>query len=166
MNNPTDAEQTLLDDLISLWKQCRAEGQTATPAELCRERPELLPELERRIAALERMGQCAGDVHEQATLDHAGDLHKQVTLDPAATPTNAASAPVAYPYLPGYEILGELGHGGMGVVYKAQQTALARTVALKMILLVGEDACERFRVEAEAVARLQHPNIVQVFEVG
>src|SRR5262249_38889937 len=67
------------------------------------------------------------------------------------------------------EVLGELGHGGMGVVYKARQVKANRVVALKMILSgshAGRDELARFQTEAESSARLRHPNIVQIYEVG
>jgi hypothetical protein len=90
------------------------------------------------------------------------------TLPPAA-PASASGSAAAGVSVPGYEILGKLGEGGMGVVYKARQLAADRDVALKMILgggHVSADLLTRFRTEAKAIARLQHPNIVQVHEVG
>ena len=75
----------------------------------------------------------------------------------------------AVPAIAGYEILGELGRGGMGVVYRARQVRLNRPCVLKMILggaHAGAEAAARFLAEAEAVARLQHPNIVQIHHIG
>ncbi|MFO0804651.1 MAG: protein kinase [Gemmataceae bacterium] len=73
------------------------------------------------------------------------------------------------PVVRGYEIFEEVGAGGMGVVYRARQRDLNRIVALKMLrssAMGDAESRERFRAEAEAVARLQHPNIIQVFEIG
>jgi eukaryotic-like serine/threonine-protein kinase len=73
------------------------------------------------------------------------------------------------PTVPGYEILDELGRGGMGVVYQARQMSSQRLVALKMIrdgALASPVERARFRIEAEAGMRMRHANLVEIFEVG
>ncbi len=94
------------------------------------------------------------------TMPHVGSDAGTPTAEPAETPL---------PQLPGYEVLSVLGKGGMGIVYKARQRGLGRGVALKMILTgahAGARERGRFRREAEAVARLQHPAIIQIYEIG
>jgi serine/threonine protein kinase/tetratricopeptide (TPR) repeat protein len=88
----------------------------------------------------------------------AAMLQKCTTAEPPTPPT-----------IPGYEILGKLGRGGMGVVYQARQLRLNRLVAIKMVLSGAQadpQELTRFRTEVESIARLQHPNIVQVLEAG
>jgi WD40 repeat protein len=88
-------------------------------------------------------------------------------MDGPVYPVTIATIPLER--LAEYEILGEIGRGGMGVVYKARHTRLGRVVALKMILggaIADQDDLARFETEASAASQLQHPNIVALFEVG
>jgi serine/threonine-protein kinase len=107
----------------------------------------------------------------------AAEAAQKTTGPPAANPAAASPPDEAQgtqtadqaPRIAGYEVLAPLGEGGMGIVYKARHTALRRVVALKKIRsgdLADLDEQRRFQAEAEAVAQLQHPNVVQVFEVG
>src|SRR5262245_15444477 len=98
------------------------------------------------------------------------------TLTPGPSGPEAVTGPPAGPpgpgpatAIPGYEVEGELGRGGMGVVYRARQHGLNRPVALKMVLAgthAPADDLVRFLAEAETAARLQHQGIAQIFDSG
>jgi WD40 repeat protein len=142
-----------------------------SPAELSAFNLGTLPAetVEAVAAHLERCPRCEAAVEAlDGVADPVVSSLKGLTSADGRPPRPAE--PVALPSRVGdYEILGELGRGGMGIVYKAWHARLRRAVALK-VLLGGEYARDeyraRFRAEAEAVARLQHPNIVQVFDAG
>ncbi len=131
----------------------------ATPESVCRACPELLPEVRRgwqRLRALEA---------EVGALFPASDSNFTKLAGETGSPQRAGQLPK----IAGYEVEAVLGKGGMGVVFKAKHLKLNRTVALKMLLsggFAGREERLRFQREAEAVAGLRHPNIVQVFDVG
>jgi WD40 repeat protein/serine/threonine protein kinase len=94
---------------------------------------------------------------------------EELPQDGGAAEGDPATPGQPWPELPGYEILGVLGHGGVGIVYKARQIKLQRLVAVKMLAAgtsARADQVARFRREARAAARLRHPNVVQIYEVG
>jgi serine/threonine protein kinase len=136
-------------DLLLHWEEQRQQGRTLSPEELCPDDTVLQDALRQRIGEREHL--------------HNFLAASETTL---ANP-DAAAQPL--PDIEGYEVLEELGRGGMGVVYKARQVSLNRVVALKLIhagAAAIPEELTRFRREAEATARLSHPNIVGVYEVG
>lgn len=184
----------LLDQLLKeqrrRWRQGeRAPVETFRDAQpdLCSARDVLLDLIYNEILLREEDGDRPQLEEYRQRFPHvAGELAKQFEVDraldslpSAAGPDQATlrnSKPAAkvdvngpLPSLPGYEVMEVLGRGGTAVVYKARHIRLNRLVAVKMILAgahAGPQELARFRTEAEAVAHLQHPNIVQVYEVG
>lgn len=123
------------------------------------DKPDLPPGSTKREPASALASIPAPDASPELT----GTYHTQSSVASQKPP--AATCPL----IAGYEVLRELGRGGMGVVYLARQVTLRRLVALKVVR--GADTAEtdelaRFRAEAAVIARLRHPNIVQVYELG
>jgi WD40 repeat protein/predicted Ser/Thr protein kinase len=163
---PPAARPALLRELLrlELERRCRAGERPAADEYHAR-----FPEQAGQVDAL--LGELTLLVHRRR--GHAGGAgpgpEEARTAVAGQSREKQAAAPPPLPTIPGYEVLRVLGQGGMGVVYQARQVALNRPVALKMILsgaYAGEQERARFRTEAEAVARLRHGNIVQIYEVG
>jgi serine/threonine-protein kinase len=147
MSDEPRVEQ-LLDEMLD---------SNLTPEEVCADCPELLAQVRQRHKQMRLM---------EAELD---------ILFPTPNPTQAAHTPGSFhpddelPHIPGYQVEAVIGRGGMGIVYKARHVRLNRTVALKTLLAgvyAGREERQRFLREAEAVAALRHPNIVQIYDMG
>jgi serine/threonine-protein kinase len=154
---PPDAvRDEQLARLLTEFTDRLRQGGSPDPEQVRREHPELADEFRKLWAAVQIAEEFA----------RPGNLSQNRTMvrpkpEPAAAP---AAADFPRPF-GDFELLSELGRGGMGVVYKARQKSLNRIVALKMILrgeLASTADLARFRGEAEAAARLDHPNIVAV----
>ena len=139
--------QQLIDELFDTHRM---------PEEVCEADPDLLPEVRERWRQI-----C----FVQADLDALFPPAAEVGANAPRTPQEDTPLPK----IPGYEVEAVLGRGGMGIVFRARHLRLNRLVALKMVL-AGAYACPqdrlRFQREAEAAAGLQHPNVVQIHDIG
>jgi eukaryotic-like serine/threonine-protein kinase len=150
MTDPDTAHaEGRLDEVLALYLDACRRGQPPDRAELMRTHPDLADGLSRFFA------------DQDCFVKVAAPLSR-----PAPAPPAEGGSPLR---LGSYEVLGEIARGGMGVVYRARQQAPNRVVALKVLrerFRADPDEVRRFRQEAEAAARLQHPNIVPIYEVG
>lgn len=143
------APEELHADILDQYLSALQAGQARTCADLLRAHPELAG--------------CA------SCLNHLHDLANATTLPPQPRATTVLSSLMVGAQFGKYRLDAELGRGGMGVVYQAYQTDLKRHVALKLILhgqLASSDQVTRFLAEARAAAKVQHPHVVEVYEVG
>ena len=134
-------ENGLLTEVITAYLQAIDAGQTPNQDEILARHPELTVDLRQFFATQNRLNKIAEPLQPErpATGQRVGD----------------------------YEILAEIGRGGMGVVYRARQVSLGRVVALKMLAGGGgEQQGERLQQESRLLAELEHPNIVPVYDVG
>ncbi len=156
LNTPSDTDTILAEALDQLLAQSRG-GKHADLESTIRQHPELEQELRELWATM---------MFAEDFASFSGDLDALTVTPRDASAPDAAPAPRDFG---DYELQDEIGRGGMGVVYRARQKSLNRTVALKMILrgdLASSDDLARFQAEAESAAKVLHPHIVPVYEVG
>jgi serine/threonine protein kinase/tetratricopeptide (TPR) repeat protein len=165
---PDPVRSVLLHDLLEIeLVYLRREGERAAPAEYWTRFPEHVDLIVEVLG-----GDGASDPPDRTLTTLVLDRFARGFTDPVgsfARRHGEGPGQSGWPEIAGYDILMELGHGGMGVVYKARQRRLKRLVALKMIragIQTRPEDRDRFRIEAEAVARLRHPNILQIYEIG
>jgi serine/threonine protein kinase len=141
-----------LGDLLMRWEELRQQGKSVAAEDLCADTPELRDELCRRIEALKALDQVLAITPQPR--------NSTLTCEQGAPP------PREFPEIPGYEVLGELGHGGMGVVYKVRNLGIGRVEALKMMLSPKPQMIERFQQEIRAIAQFEHQRIVRIYAAG
>jgi WD40 repeat protein/tRNA A-37 threonylcarbamoyl transferase component Bud32 len=159
----TNAREQRVDQAIAEYLRAEDRGEAPEPHEWLARYPDLAPELEEFFGDHQGLSRLTRPMRPL-------DPDETVDLGRGRQEAYDGEGPLGLDRLLGdYEIIGELGRGGMGVVYRARQRRLNREVALKVTLhgrLASQADVQRFRLEAEAVANLDHPNIVPVYEVG
>ena len=175
---PSDAESSEVDRVIAEFLEQSRAGKEPDREALLAAHPEFAEELRSFFANHDGMQAAASEdatllptpTNEPATIQPAaGEPSDEATIAPSRSVSHGDASEPKVRYFGDYELLEEIARGGMGVIYKARQVNLNRTVALKMILagqLAGDEDVQRFYTEAEAAANLDHPGIVPIYEVG
>jgi WD40 repeat protein/serine/threonine protein kinase len=181
MTESSQERERRLHEVLGAYFEAVEAGQAPNPQDLIAQHPDLADDLATFFASNERFQRlveplpstAAVPVPEGATADF---VHYPHHADASTGADNRANSPTpALPkgtrvrYFGDYELQKVLGEGGMGVVYRAKQLSLNRLVAVKMIragLWAGDEEVRRFQNEAEAVAGLDHPQIVPIYEIN
>ncbi|CAN5291815.1 hypothetical protein BH10PLA2_BH10PLA2_08880 [soil metagenome] len=171
-SEPLAPEKEVPEDILADWLESAEGGKIPDPHAFLENHPEHADALKPYLEEWRQFKSIAGPMSGlfKPQLRNSTSLAAGRNAD--STPTNPASVDLPthlLPLLADYEIRGELGRGGMGIVYRARQKSLDRSVALKVLRTVGMGTsadAERFRNEAVFVAQLDHPHIVPIYEVG
>src|SRR5579871_1080245 len=169
--NETPSREQRLQEVLVACVEATEKGQAVDRQELLARYPEFVTELTEFFANRDRVELLAEPLRALAPAvpGQAASDQDAPTLAPTPSAESVPQPGTKVRYFGDYELLQEIARGGMGVVYKARQVSLNRTVALKMILagqLASAWDVQRFHAEAEAAANLDHPNIVPIYEVG
>jgi len=162
-------DEQRLDAVIADYLAAVQAGQCPDRQVVLLNNPELAAPLLEFFADEEHFQRLAAPLRAEASDHHRRDTPRNESSTHGYTPPSAVSLPPHPSRFGDYELIEEIARGGMGVVYRARQISLNRQVALKMILagpLASAADLERFHREAEAAARLDHPNIVPIYEVA
>lgn len=158
-----DAREVRIGELINEFFDRRQRGETISEDSFLTENPEFADELREHLGGLDLLkglGSSAGD---------ATRLAGPVPGRGSSSEDPFAPSKIPLPEIPGYQILKQIGRGGMGIVYKAIQLSTKRVVALKLLLegpLASEHSRRRFEREIALAAQLRHPNIIPIYDSG
>jgi tetratricopeptide (TPR) repeat protein len=166
-NDQTGSTPHLLDEAIAAYLEAAAAGQEPDRAQWLERYPELAKELTAFFADHDRLQRIAAPLRSSTgSVSARGDTERPTLPFDPMTGADLSFTPQRFG---DYDLLTEIAHGGMGIVYEARHIPLNRIVALKMILsgrLASPAEVQRFRSEATAAAELDHPHIVPIYEVG